>query len=733
MGKITIATRTRSEWAKSFFLEYFTEDELNPGVDGECTVSCNFPNHGRGLGDRSKSMSVNIETGEFNCMAPTCKGGTEYDFYCQMNEIEDSDQNFKRVMQVLEEKLGKRPDSVTGGIYGSVEQDEKFIDVGEVEDRQSRLWSKYPKELEFLKFMRGLDESTISKYRLGYKPAEDRISIPIFDEHGRCVNIRGYSRHDPVNKINSYGAGYGKGRLFPLDNLFNEEQDILLVEGEFDCLLANQMGYNAVTSTLGAGNWKGRWNKLFSGKNVYICYDNDEPGKDGAEKVGKQLMKKARKVKIIDIGEKMDIVGGDITDFFVELGKSKESFDQLMSTAIDFSGLEYNNKGVLIKNEHNIEILLTTGVFEDKFWYNEFSGMEMVHGDLPWRNIEGFSQWIDADDSNLRHYVGLHYGLRGIVTMLEDAITTIAFSNTYHPIKNFIESEEWDGTPRVSNLFIDWLGAEDNDYTKAVTELSMIAAIARIYKPGIKYDYMPVLVGEQGIGKSYLFEVLTEHKWFSVLNDFGGKDTYEKLQESWIFEVAELEALKKSEEREIKSFITTTNDKFRPSYGRRVEEHPRTCIFFGTTNENEFLTDSTGNRRFLPIICYNKRGKSPDLRKLGILAEQYWAEALHIWKQGYILELPMEQQNSAIDIQEDQYSSDPWEDIIEEHIMKNDLSEITIPEIWFKILGGEGTKVARFQTERIKKSLERLRWRKGNRKRTDYGNVSIYRKMGEQY
>jgi len=721
-----VKIRTRSDWAKEFYQEYFTEDELEPNAEGECPVSCVFSNHGKGRGDKSKSMSVNITTGEYNCMAPTCKGGTEFDFYCQMNEIESSKKNILRVKKVLEEKLGERPDSVTGGTDGSVEQDDKFIDIDEVEFRQKRLLDKYPKELEFLKFMRGLDEATIKQFRLGYKPAEDRISIPIFDEHGRCVNIRGYSRHDPLNKINSYGAGYGKGRLFPIENLFSEEKDILLCEGEFDAILANQMGYNAVTATIGAGNWKGRWNNLFSRKNVYICYDNDEAGKLGAEKVGKQLIKKARKVKIIDLGQKMDINGGDITDFFVELGKTKEDFDELLSKSKDFSGLEYNDKGQLIKSEHNVEIILTTGAFEDKFYYNEFSGMEMIHGDLPWRDNDGFSQWTDSDDSNLRHYIGINFGIRNIITMLEDAITTIAFSNMYHPIKNFIETEQWDGSKRLSGTFINWLGAEDNSYNRKVAEMSLVAAVARIYKPGIKYDYMPVLVGEQGIGKSYMFEVLTEHKWFSILSDFGGKDTYEKLQESWIFEVAELEAFKKSEEREIKSFITTTNDKFRSSYGRRVEEHPRTCVFFGTTNENEFLKDSTGNRRFLPIICNNKQGKSPDLRKLEVLVEQYWAEALYLWKSGYKLELPAQEAKMALEMQEDQYSSDPWEDIIEQHLMKNDMDEISIPEIWFKILGGDGTKVARFQTERIKKCLDRLDWKKGKRKRTDFGLVSVY-------
>jgi len=672
-------------------------------------------------------MSINLETGEYNCLAPTCKGGTEFDFYCQMNGIEPVAENFNRVMTILEKKLGKRPESVTGGAV-PVEQDDKFIEISEVEDRVTRLWDKYPKELEYLKYMRGLNEETIRKYKLGYKPADDRISIPIFDEHGRCVNIRGYSRHDPFNKIISYGAGYGKGRLYPIENLFNGKKDVLLAEGEFDALITNQYGYNAVTATLGAGNWKDHWNQLFEGKNVTICYDNDEPGRIGAEKVGKHLVKKARTVRIMDIGSVVDVEGGDITDFFVEFGKTKADFDQLMNQAREFSGLEYNDKGMLIKNEHNLEVLLTTGEFEDKFYFNEFSGMEMVYGDLPWRDSKGFTQWTDKDDANLRHYMGLNYGLRNMGTMLADAITKICFENKYHPIKDFIEQEEWDGTKRLETLFIDWLGADDTEYTRAVTELSMVAAVARIYEPGIKYDYMPVLVGKQGIGKSYIFEILTGHKWFSVLSNFSGKDTLEKLQESWIFEIAELEAFKKSEEREIKSFITTTNDKFRASYGKRVEEHPRTCVFFGTTNEEEFLTDTTGNRRFLPIICRREQGDSPDFNQIEKLVGQYWAEALHLWKSGYVLKLSPEMTKEAERMQEEQYSNDPWEDIIEAYIENNNLDEITIPELWFKALGGQGEKVARYHTERIKKCLQKIGWLKGKRKRTEYGMVPKYYK-----
>ena len=674
-------------------------------------------------------MSINLETGEYNCMAPTCKGGTEYDFYCQMNGIEIKPETFGQVMTVLERKFGKRPESVTRGVNGNsslIETDDKFIEMEEVERRVERLWEKYPKELEYLQFMRGLSPETIKRFKLGYKPADDRISIPIFDELGRVVNIRGYSRHDPSNKMISHGAGYGKGRLYPIENLLNGKKDVLLVEGEFDALIAIQHGYNAVTTTLGAGNWKTHWNKLFEGKNVYICYDNDEPGRVGAEKVGKHLVKKARSVRIVDIGSMIDVEGGDITDFFVEFGKSKADFDSLLASAREFSGLEYNDKGMLIKNEHNLEVILTTGEFEDKFYFNEFSGMEVVKGDLPWREGKGFTQWTDKDDAILRHYIGLNYGLRNMNTMLADVITKICYDNRFHPIKDFIEREEWDGVKRLDSIFIDWLGADDTPYTRAVTELAFVAAVARIYEPGIKYDYMPVLVGEQGIGKSYIFEIMTDHKWFSVLSNFGGKDTLEKLQESWIFEVAELEAFKKSEEREIKSFITTTNDKFRPSYGKRVEEHPRTCVFFGTTNESEFLTDTTGNRRFLPIICRRKQGDSPDFSKIEKLVGQYWAEALHLWKSGYILKLDADMTKEAERMQEEQYSSDPWEEIVEAYLDNNQLDEVTIPEIWFKALGGQGEKVARYHTERIKKCLHRIGWYKGKRKRTEYGMVPKY-------
>lgn len=731
MLKSQEATRTRSDWALEFYSQYFKDSELTPDAQGECSVSCPFPHHGKGLGDRNKSMSVNLSTGEFNCLAPTCKGGTEYDFYCQMNDIAIGRDTFNQVMNLLEDELGIRPESVTSerGYGGDrPEPDDKFIEMSEVNDRVNRLWTKYPREIEFLQFMRGLDEETIKRFKLGYKPADDRISIPIFDEHGRCVNIRSYSRKDPLNKIISYGAGYGKGRLYPIENLYNGEEDVLLVEGEFDALVAIQKGFNAVTTTLGAGNWKSSWNELFEGKNVIICYDNDDAGTVGAEKVGKHLVKRAKSVRLMDMGKLVSFEGGDITDFFVEGGGQKEQFLDAMASARPFTGLEYDDKGKLYKSEHNIEVILTTGAFDDKFHFNEFSKTEMVKGDLPWRDVDGFSQWTDNDDANLRHYMGLNFGLRNITTMLTDAITKIAYENTFHPIKQFIESEKWDGQRRIGNIFIDYLGAEDTDYVKAVTELFMVASVARIYKPGIKFDYMPVLVGKQGIGKSYLVEILTGHRWFSVLDNFGGKDALEKLQESWIFEVAELEAFKKSEEREIKSFLTTTNDKFRASYGKRVEEHPRTCTFIGSTNEREFLTDPTGNRRFLPVVCQRERGVSPDFRVVESNVGQFWAEALHLWKRGYVLELPRKLQKVALQMQEEQYSKDPWEDIVEAYINKKSLEEIAIPELWFKALGGTGEKVARYHTERIKKCLERVGFYKGDRKRTDYGTVPIYYK-----
>lgn len=209
--------------------------------------------------------------------------------------------------------------------------------------------------------------------------------------------------------------------------------------------------------------------------------------------------------------------------------------------------------------------------------------------------------------------------------------------NTYHPVKQMIESKAWDQTPRVESLFIDYLGADDNEYTRAVAKKWLTGAVARIYQPAIKMEIVPVLEGKQGKGKSTLASKLGGGYFVDDLGSMGDtKDDTQKLIGSWIIELSELSSLKKTDTDKIKNFISSTSDKIRLPYGRIPKDYKRTSVFIGTTNNKQYLSDLTGNRRFFPVPLNNE----PQKDVFGLsddVIQQIWAEAKTYYDAGETL------------------------------------------------------------------------------------------------
>ena len=200
--------------------------------------------------------------------------------------------------------------------------------------------------------------------------------------------------------------------------------------------------------------------------------------------------------------------------------------------------------------------------------------------------------------------VDSHYGTFS-ARNYDIAVAKVTDDRSYHPIREFIENlPEWDKVPRVDTLLIDYLGADDNEYVRAVTRKTLCAAIKRVLYPGCKFDSMLVLNGPQGVGKSTLIAKLAG-EWFSDslnLGDTKDKTAAEKLQGYWILEIGELAGLKKAEVETLRSFLSRQNDIYRAAFGKRATPHLRQCVFFGTTNaESGYLRDTTGNRRFWPV------------------------------------------------------------------------------------------------------------------------------------
>ena len=301
--------------------------------------------------------------------------------------------------------------------------------------------------------------------------------------------------------------------------------------------------------------------------------------------------------------------------------------------------------------------------------FNELADNLEIVDSVPWKHPGKF--WRDSDDAQLICYLADAYGITFPDRILGIAVTKVTDDRSYHPVKLYFEGlPPWDEVRRAETLFIDYLGAENTAYTRAVTRKVLCAACTRVYHPGIKFDYMPVFNGPQGIGKSTIIAKLGM-KWFSdslTLFDMNDKTAAEKLQGYWIHEISELAGMKKADINKVKSFISRCDDQYRAAFGKRVTPHPRQCVFFGTTSsENGYLRDVTGNRRFWNIrVTGNSKCKPWELTQDDV--DQIWAEVRVMIGAGETLYLPKELEIYAEEEQRRAMEQDDREGILLEYL-----------------------------------------------------------------
>lgn len=300
----------------------------------------------------------------------------------------------------------------------------------------------------------------------------------------------------------------------------------------------------------------------------------------------------------------------------------------------------------------NVKMILENDVnLAGKIAYNEFSFRTVLLDDMPWRTMATGSVWGDVDDSCLRNYLSSVYGIKGMATVA-DACAEVFMRKRFHPVRDYIKSVKWDGKPRVDTLWIDYLGAEDNPYVRTVTRKHLVAAVARVFRPGCKFDNVIILCGPQGIGKSTMLKKLGRD-WFSdSMTTVQGKEAYEQLHGVWISELSELYATRKAESEAVKQFLSKTEDIFRVAYGRRTSVFPRQCVFYGTTNDVTFLRDRTGNRRFWPVEVGQQEPSVSFTDFNEYAVGQVWAEAYKLYQDGESLYLDKEMEAKAIKVQQ---------------------------------------------------------------------------------
>ncbi|HAQ41089.1 MAG TPA: hypothetical protein DCM73_09840 [Clostridiales bacterium] len=372
----------------------------------------------------------------------------------------------------------------------------------------------------------------------------------------------------------------------------------------------------------------------------------------------------------------------DMCEFAMQVDKVKvlAANERLALAEVDFSAdgddwktrLKYQPKTSLLENSvYNLNLILNNDSDFANFAYNELANRIQVTGPLPWERPEGNKFWRDADTAQIKSIIDIRY-LPFSSRNHDVAFTKIADDRRFHPIRDYLESlPAWDGTKRVEDVFIKYLKADDTEYIRTVTRKTFAAAVARIYVPGIKFDCVPVLDGDQGIGKSTIVKDLVTADYYSEtlsLTDMDDKSGAEKLQGFWVVEIGELAGMRKADIEKVKAFLSTSDDKYRPSYGKVVESHPRQCIVIATVNgERGYLRDITGNRRFWIIKVHQKKQK-----KTWSFTEEYrqqfWAEAKEIWKCGEKLYLEGDILEEAEKAQKGAMETDERVGMVEEYL-----------------------------------------------------------------
>lgn len=389
-----------------------------------------------------------------------------------------------------------------------------------------------------------------------------------------------------------------------------------------------------------------------------------------------------------------------------------------------------------------------------------FANQPTKKGSLPWwKYDETDATWTDGDLAELSLYLEKYYGIINRQN-IKTARTAVWNRHAFHPIRDYLNSLEWDGTARLDTLLVDYLGAQDNAYTRAVTRKFFVAAVARVLKPGTQFDEILTLEGPQGCGKSQFIRRIAGDDWVNdSMQTFTGKEAYEALQGSWFVEVAELAANRRADVNQSKHFISKQSDKFRKAYAELTGNYKRQCVFVGTTNQADFLRDMTGNRRWW-IVNVSGSGTKNIWKDLEEERDQIFAEAKHFFEAGETMFLDDATKKMAEEVQEEYRYKSVREDLIAEYLELNLPPEwnswelvsrqnwleskdntgdhkreyVCTLEIWQEVLGGSRGNFPNADQREIGEILNKCGWKKEKKKKRMgklYGVQSVYSRIDQ--
>jgi putative DNA primase/helicase len=536
---------------------------------------------------------------------------------------------------------------------------------------------------------------------------------------------------------------------------------VLIVEGEKACDAARSLiGETYVCVSWSGGSQayaKTDWTPVF-GRKILMWPDADEPGVKAMRGIAEILDGQCTEIKIIDLSPRdafTTVPGFDAADA-LDLGWTKKDFiewakprarvytptpavtpevlpaetepAELAGRPVHVTveqvdaegeaklpesvlqiyqrlGVACNDRNQPFNNIDNVNrILEGLPEYKDFVWWDEFHKKYLTR----WR-AGVIREWTDIDDLKLARKFQREYGFHRMSDeVISKGIRDYAEEHKRNEPRDWLESLTWDGVERVQHFFEDAMDTAYNEYTSAAAKNWWISMVARIYRPGCKVDSMIILEGAQGKYKSTALNIIGGPWYAEAHESVTSKDFYMLLQGKLLVEISELDAFSKAEVNTIKKVITCQSDRFRPPYERSTQDFPRQCVFVGTTNEDAYLRDTTGGRRFWPI-----RIEEINLDYISKQRDQFFAEAVHLFKAGHTWhEMPADR--TALE-QESRRQYDEWESIIQEYLIGQ--GEITVAEIGKGALDIDAGKLDQPLQRRISKILRQLGWRNATLKR----------------